>query len=299
MKSYRPSRKAPLSGLLLLILFVLVGGIVIGGILFAASRIIYLVVLFPVIAGFVAGTVMTVGVLQGKIRNPFIAIVFSLAMGIVIYGTYFYGKYLIFQQVAYDTLVKQSGKNVDRATALDLFDKLVLQPETGSTGFVGFVKFAAKAGIQISPVASSSSSTTPLTGAGAYIYWGVEMAIIAVIAAGIAGTQARKPFSEDCNEWYSAARSVGSVVPTGVNDFLVALRSGNFAQARTFMGNQIFTLPRVGVEVLRSPSCPTADLVLKVDLATRRNRNSINHKTLALGLISPQEFSELTGHPIT
>lgn len=61
-----------------------------------------------------------------------------------------------------------------RSKPVDLDDEL--REETGSTGFIGFLKLVAKSGVSIS---RRGSDGAPITGMGVWILWLVELMVVA------------------------------------------------------------------------------------------------------------------------
>ena len=81
MRPYRPSNKAPLLGIMVLVIYTLVGAITLGAIVFGVSQIIYLIALFPLIIGAIGGAIVAAAVKRGKVRNSAVAILFAVLSG--------------------------------------------------------------------------------------------------------------------------------------------------------------------------------------------------------------------------
>ena len=185
---------------LLLILGIISAG-ALGGILWAVDNYLnfYLVVAFPLLAGALAGGLLVLGVRSGKVRSPFLAALIGLLTGVLIFGVYHFATYYVtFRGAVRDVYVEDVGKAPSDAE-LDQYINKGLQRNTGDTGFIGYLKFAAQEGMTItnSTYSSSSSSDIDLKDQWVWVYWGVELLLAGGVAAILASGEAKQPFDED------------------------------------------------------------------------------------------------------
>lgn len=198
MRAYRPSRRAPLFGLMMMLVLGAIAAVAVGMALWAAENFIglYLILVFPGIASFLLGGVLAFGVRVGKVRSPFIAVVIAILAGVLTMFVYhFAGYYITFRGEVRSVMIEQGSPNPTDRDVDDLVD-LVLLDEVGQTGFIGYMQLIAREGISITRATSSSSSGVPITGAGVWIYWVVEVLIVVGISAVIVGNAASHPFNE-------------------------------------------------------------------------------------------------------
>src|SRR5260221_9248581 len=185
--------KVPLFGLILLIFVSVAGAVAIGAITAAIERYLhfYLILVFALIEGLLAGGAVVLAMRVGKVRSKFVAVIFGILAGLITYGTYWYGDYYLFkQQVAND----RAGSS--RQQSDELVDTFFMT-ETGQPGVVGFLMYQAKEGFGItsSSYAGSSARTTDLTlkETTAYGYYAVELLAICLISVASAFRAAGTP----------------------------------------------------------------------------------------------------------
>jgi hypothetical protein len=294
VKPYRPSGRIPFGGLIGLILATSIGSVVIGGLVFAVSHFIYLIVLFPFLMGALGGGILIWVVSSSKIRSPIIAGLFGLLMGVGIIGVNRFAEYYIdFRNGAREAIVEESGDNITDQE-LDEFIDFVLEDETGSTGFIGYLKYSASLGTTITRTASSSSSPLTLDETATWVYWGVELLIVAGVAAAMAFNAARKPFNEDAGDWYSPlGQWVGSVDWKARKEFYRNVQGGDANAAFRMVTTQALPAPRVDVFVLSSPNAPTSESILDIK-EIRMNRRRELPADKMKRLLSPNDLNFLT-----
>jgi hypothetical protein len=291
MRPYRASNKAPFSSLFLLLIVALVAGAALGGILFAVEYYtsFYLVLLFPVLAGFLAGGALAWAVRAGKVRSPFVAAFFGLVAGLVILATYHAASYFIgFRSDVREALVEQGEENISDVD-LDAFIDTNLKREYGEGGFIGFLRLAADEGFSITRTASSSSSGIDLQGDAVWIYWGVEL-VIAMIAAAVAARGAAvQPFDESSGEWYEGAELVGRASNKARKDLLNAFKDGRYPEAGRMLTRGEMKYPAIEVTTRRSPDRSAQDIYVAVNYVQRQGRSS----AIKTGIVSPSELDML------
>lgn len=311
MRDYKPSNLLAPQGILFLLVAVIVGGVAIGLITYFVSTLIYLIILFPLVIGAVAGGVIAGAVIIGKVRSPMGAAIFGLLIAVVLYGTYRYAEYEIgFEDDMHDAYIDDLRNRVPAGASMsdeqleEQLDTLLealgaesaadfeLKEATGSTGFGAFIEYSADLGVTFNRASSSSDSGLNISGTGAYIYWAIELLVIAGIAAAIGYGRASAPFSEETKEWFGKDEYVATIPPDAVAQYYQLLKDGNYQAAGQMMvAASNAPPPRVDVMVKRVAS-PTADLVLVIKKLTPK-KNRVDTDDLHTGLLSPSEFSQL------
>lgn len=289
IKAYRPGGKVPILGVIWLTLLAVVGGVAMGGLVFLVSRFIYVPLLFPLGMGVSGGGLVAMIVKKRKLSNPLVAGGFGLLIGLVIYGTYQYVGYLIFRQEGLDVLAGQvSDEHISQ-----VFD-LIMVEETGSPGFLGYLRWTARAGMTITILIGRAFPLGfTLKSIGVWLYWLIELGLAVGPAAFFAYEAASKPFCHSCQRWYGLSEYIGDVAAVSSGCFLELLEAGNFAQAgkliikeeETFLGN---------LEVkVRLCSCSVSDIVLEVARPDLVAQNRLKRTCVLRGMISPQQYADL------
>jgi hypothetical protein len=169
---YAPDGAGPVGGFFALLGLTLLAGAVIGAIAGMIHLVFYLVLIFPIIMGFALGGAALGAVVLGKVRNRLVAALAGLLGGCVcIIAMHFIGYLFVLSK----------------------------SPEPFSFG--QYIHAAATSGVTISSSRSSSSKPMNLGYVGSFIYWFLELAIVAGIAAGVPVVRAGQPFCEECDSW--------------------------------------------------------------------------------------------------
>jgi hypothetical protein len=285
MRNYKPSNIAPSQGVAILAASSLVSGVAIGGATAFLGKFIYFIVLFPLGMGFATGSILGFAVKKGKIRSPIKALGLGLLGGIVTYGALMYGQYMNFQQE-----IITEYKITDKTLANEEINAF-LQQETGSSGFVGFVKISAKEGITIS---GRGSSKITIKDNFVYLLWLLELGVVGFLAASIPFKSASEPFNEDGNEWYGAIKLVGSATEESRDELIRLLNMDDIAGASALLSSQTdMPTPRVDVY---SQSCATAtfsDSVITVNYVSTNAKKQLEVKEILTGLVSESQRSQL------
>jgi hypothetical protein len=289
MKLYQPSNKVPGSGYTWLVLTALIGGLAIGGATFAVSRLIYLIVLFPLAMGFGGGFLQAYAVKMGRVRNPAIATGFGLLTGLAIYGTLNFSNYLAARGQAAEE-IKKSLATSDAAQIDRIIDENILENQ----GFWGFMKISAQEGVSIGRAARSSGSSLVLKNEWAWGYWAIELVAIAGIAAFMAFAVANDPFCEESNEWYLPQTLIGSVPQAESENFLTLIKNDNFVKAGALIDPQNQSpIPNLAVHLRRSPGSNMNDLILEASRTSLDKKGNVSSKVAIQGMISPSQYAQL------
>lgn len=140
---------------------------------------IYLVVIFPIIAGSILGHIIYRNAIDLKIKQWSWLLLVSLMSAFVLYWMYQYGRYFTFQAIAaYKLLGGFSNQDIN-ATKQVL--EIAFIEETGHGGFIGYLSFVAQKGISIGKIISSSKLT--LKGWLVWFYWLAEFGLVAYFTA--------------------------------------------------------------------------------------------------------------------
>ncbi len=288
MRTYQPSNIAPSQGVAILALSSLVSGAAIGGATAFISKFIYFIVLFPIGMGFATGAVMGFAVKKGKIRNPITALGLGVLGGLVTYGSLMYGQYINFQKEVETTIERDYGVT-DKNQAREQINGFLRQ-ETGSSGFVGFLKMSAKEGITISRRGSSFQIKDNF----AYFLWLIELGIVGFLAASMPFKSANEPFNEEANEWYGEKQWVGSATDESKDQLISLLNMDDMSGAAALLSSQTdLPTPRIDVYSQSCAGVPFSDSVVTVSYVSTNAKKQLEFKELLTGLVSESQRSQL------
>ena len=294
MQKYRASNRMSFGGFILLLVLAIISAAALGGILFAVDYYLhfYLILIFPMFAGAIAGGLLVRGVYSAKVRSPLIAGLVGLICGVLMFGVYHFASYYVgFRTDMRAAYVENVGKQPTDAQ----FDKaldLLLEDEVGATGIMGYFKLLAKEGITITSTSSyaSTSKGQTLKDNLVWAYWGVEILLAGLFAAFIAGRAAGEPFNEDANEWYGPAVRFAAATGKSRKELVNAFKDGNFQQAGMLLTQQDIKYPRIDVNLRRSKDGGTSqDTFVQLMYSQRRGRSS----AIKSGMISSSDFESL------
>lgn len=296
MQPYKPSNKAPLTGVLLLFFLSIICGILLGLLTFAISNFIYLILLFPMGLGLIGGIITSVGVDKGKVRSPILGGLFGLLLGLLIYGSFRYAEYDYFRKEGQEMLLQEMEQELgysDVEVANDFIDEVLIE-ETGSKGFLGFLKLTANEGTSFERLFRSQS--IELGAALTWIYWFVELIIIAGVSMFLGHGAAIRPFCETCQEWFKPKRYLGSVEPENSKTLIQAIQSENFTEVGMLMEEDAVA-PCMNVSV-QECQCEVSDSILVIDRASINRKGKVETKTILNGFITPSQRAILTEYEV-
>jgi len=196
---YRPDRGfTPTNSALLLGIF-LGAGTVLGIIAFYVSKMIWLVMVFPVLIGAILGGIGIWVVKRHKIRHPALAGVAGFLGGCLAMLAMHYAEYLEFRSQVQPIVAPFLQLPDDMREALRAAGPRA-QPLKMYESFFGFMDGAAEIGVEIKSTRGGGKETN-LGYVGSWIYWGLEVLIIAGISFAMVRSKASEPFCTDCGTW--------------------------------------------------------------------------------------------------
>ena len=194
VQPYVPDGNFPPLGLALTLGGGLAAAVLVGFLASVIGQWFYLVILFPCLIGLALGGVGMAFIKAGKLRNPLFAGIAAALSGIMAMGTMHYVNYQRFV----DTMAK----------ALDVAPAEVEE----HFSFAKYIDSMATEGVTLSRAAHNDKGMN-LGYVGSYIYWLVEMAVVAGIAWAMMRTTASAPFCVGCNSWKNERRVAMITVP--------------------------------------------------------------------------------------
>jgi len=257
-QKYKPSGEFSFGGVFLAIIIASLGGIAIGGLAHLVGRLIYLIVLFPLVMGFLGSMVVGIAIHSGKCRNIALATFIGIIGGVNIYASMHYFDYLHFRAEFEKAVTKQDfAIDVEKEDAGSLVDIFLLS-ETGSQGIVGYMKYMAHQGVSIGRGGRNGINIGKV---GTYIYWLVECIIIVFLAL-LGAKTANDPFCSRCDKWYEEKQ-----ITTTDWGTVAAIESAIDARKYDLIPGLVKTpngVPYGILEGMICPKCSESDTIFKV-----------------------------------
>lgn len=256
--TYKPSGKAPISGIIFLLIATTILGILTGLIASGIAQFVYLIIVFPIF-------MITIGVgivgkvsQWGKIRNQLVIAFFGLWVGMLIYGSYWTGEYLFLVEDFYQEYRE------DNYTRFDALDEVGvgLENDTGYPHVIGYILWSIEGGLELISGNVGSEASYELNPQQTAIYWGVEAMAVILLTGIFAYISGNKPFSESCDQWYSHAESefLGYVLNENGKTFIEHLRAQNLEQAASFVNMEGGNTELFAYSI---PNCSNDEILLK------------------------------------
>jgi hypothetical protein len=168
------------------LLIIGLGGLILGGVAYLVSKLIWIVLLFPLILAKIASVLMIMNMRKSKIHSAFVGFFFGIVLGLLIYGSFFYFSYLEFRSELRNELVTQLGQdgyNADKQQIEEFIDQGTIEL-TGQPGFIGYIILLDQEGVSVGLVRTGRTDAN-LGSALTWVYWIIELVII--IGGGVFG----------------------------------------------------------------------------------------------------------------
>jgi hypothetical protein len=282
MEQYRHSRRVSILGLGLLTLSWVIGGPVIGGLAYAASQLIYLPLVFPSLMGAGGGRLVAWAVTKGKTLNSVVIVLACVLFALSAYGSLHYGGYSAFRREFRQYMANSLEPNNGRVsvTVADQWVDWMVAGQTGSKGFLGYLKLQSQAGITFSHIFDFTSTGEEafglsLTGGAVWLYLLVETGVIAYTALSAARTATSAPFCEHCELWYPPGSHIGTVSDEMTDEFMDSLSAGSLESAAAMVVQHGVDPPSLELYLTVCPGCGTGVLTVSRNSVDRRGRQQL------------------------
>lgn len=241
-QKYQSDNGMNLAGVALMVVLEVAAGVLLGAVASLISRLFYLILIFPVAIGMGVGLAGMAGVNIGKVRNVFVTGLIGFVGGCVAMFAMHYADYLH----ALDQLPQELHSHVS---------------------FFDYLDATAEQGVSIGR-ATSSSKGMNLGYIGTYIYYVVEVLIVAVISLIVGIAAAAAPFCSRCNTWKSQYKLGHLENPA--DEAAEAVRDGELHALQPSLAASSFTQFIVHV----CPNCRAeAPIDVKIQRLTRNEKN--------------------------
>jgi len=258
---YVPDGGFSVLGLVMLFVGLGIAGLVMGVITFYVSKLIYFILIFPMLIRFAVGGIGAFLVKRGKVRSPWVAGAAGLLAGILAMMTVHFLQYREFMEereamIQKDPLFKNAGKGGRKLLLLGAGADIKRRMDVES--FPDYIDCAAHEGVTIQHGAGRQGGMN-LGYYGTYIYWIVETLIVACIVFGMTRKPAQEPFCTLTNDWKIARCGDNFQVPIEVGSATAAaaLKEGDLgklAEIKAQGANSTGQTEPVRLYVLASPN---------------------------------------------
>lgn len=211
VSEYRPDGGASASGARITFVVLALAGAALGYAAHWVAQLFWLVLVFPAAIGAVLGFAGMWSVKRGRVRHPMIGGLAGLFGGLLAMGVMHYADYAAFRSKAADLpqeLRELAAKSPEEQALLierDLVPEERRQLDdllrlVAADSFFKFMDAEARQGVEINNTHGSSRGLN-LGYYGSYIYWIVEILIVAVITFFIVREATSAPFCVPCDRW--------------------------------------------------------------------------------------------------
>jgi hypothetical protein len=293
MRPYQTNSEITPTGIRTALLMGLGAAVAMGFVLYALEHYVhlYLVVMFPLLAGAAVGLALARGIYLGKVRHLAVATALGVICGLSLMLAYHTFSY----QIGFKDEFRQQFPGIPESQIVPMSDE-ILQARTGQTGFLGFMSLQAKQGMTLTRSVGSDSSPISFDGPWVFAFYALEMLIATWMVLAFARRQTLEPFDEPTQRWYGKAKWLFNVPVASQKNLLEALNAAKLEEASRFSALPVLPAPRLDVSLRTAEGGNPNDMVLEVKRLQLNNRP--NSATLIKRyLISPAELEALLRVP--
>lgn len=278
-----PARPAVTPASFLQLLPVLPVAILIGIVYHFIAQYLDLLILFPLVVGACVGGVLASLAKKHKVRSKFVLCAFAIAGGLLSFGARWAGD--AFQ--AREEFISSSASQLSNGNAaLEAKAQTFLRNTYPPAKFLPlYLQAVAKQGMTISSHGSSSSNA-PITGTAFWVFVLADALIMCGTATAIAWGQATSPFCLGCDSWYGTEMTVSRLHLNQAGEAANMAKSGNWTGLGELRSEGATEKSYCDVLLSKCPSCSTGKLTVK-----SRSNNSV--KTLWSNAVSPADTRKL------
>lgn len=290
LRPYRADGGYEITGLTISLVGGMVAAAVAGFLAHLISQWVYLILIFPVAIGFGVGFVGARAAKWFRVRSPWAAGLAGLLAGVSAMLCMHY-----FDYQASRSQVAELSPEVQALYQLppDQFKEFVnnnveaKEQESANAEYAlyhaeslsAYMDAQARQGVELKRVGGSDSGGMNLGYVGSFIYWIVEVLMVALVSAGVMKVQAAEPYCRRCGAW-KRQQKLGTM-GTDPAAALAAVNSGDTALIRACARSG------PGPTELITYSCPTCpqscevDAKLQVIIPPKKKKEKPTLKTIA------------------
>lgn len=216
IKPYQPDGGFEIPGVMMLLSALAIAGAALGFLAHWASNYFYLIILFPLLIGFVLGTIGMRMVRQGRVRNPWMGGLAGFAGGILAMFMMHYFDYQEFKsniatlpphvkEIARLPLELQRASLKEGLTSQEAKEAMLVLQAANVRNMLDYMNYAAQQGVELKSTSGSSKTRGMNLGfVGSYIYWVIEVLIVAGMTYALVRSSAAEPYCAKCGKWKQA-----------------------------------------------------------------------------------------------
>lgn len=217
-RPYRPCGGFSLNGLVILTAIICLAGALVGFLAGFIGHYFFVIVLYPIVMGFVIGAAGAFGVKTGRVRRPIVCGIAGLLGSCVSVAVMHFTAYYQFESGLKNVPqeIREVARNLNQAKARlkefprdvqDAINKLSRDEESRRAlavdGLFSFIDYRARQGVEIGRMRRGRKPPN-LGYTGSYVYWGCELLVIAGLAFGVMQGASGEPFCARCDNWKSS-----------------------------------------------------------------------------------------------
>lgn len=287
VKPWQPDGGFTTNGLITMLGVMFVAGAAIGFAAHFIANYFYLIILFPVAIGFALGWLGVRLVKYANLRNPLLGGLAGFVGGaaaMMMMHYFDYNQFRTAQAAAIqenphlrevrDATPAQRDEIVAAESPEDRADVRAYLDALAVRNFAGFMDYSARQGVELK---KGSGKGLNLGYVGTYIYWVVELLIVAGITFAMVRGQTTEPFCTDCSVWKPFRRlgafgdspeSALAGVTGGDVNALAAAKPGSINSP-------------LELHVAECANCKRADANVKLELLSTNEKGQVERKVLA------------------
>jgi hypothetical protein len=296
MKPYSSQNHLTAKGLILLGIGSIPLGLICGVLAYFISNFIYFVVVFPLVIGGATTFIYSKLLQMTKVRHSIISAVFGIVTGLSVAVAFYGTPYLALRSKIIANY--QEKYHMDAIRASTAFDSVLIQ-ETGSSGFIGYMKLRASEGdeytnyliVNSMPIQLFSFS---LKSTGAWLYWLLEIILFTFPVAWLGYGVGKRLFNKSANDWYNLYSSqIGSVRLEDKERLLAYFQTNDFSGiSHLIVPEGEIKHPVLEIYKQRSNN-KKGDILLSVKQTYRKNQSSVKRTLLNQWEIPQIEFESI------
>lgn len=264
------------------VLFSIVSALTIGLVIGAVGTFVYLVIIFPVVVGFLGGKMITDNAKYTRVRNASLIRWTGIISAVVIFVTIFFIRFVGEQVKIAWVFGGLSDENLKVANIVVNYE---LEQQTGHTGFVGYVLFKAKQGVFIGRMLRDNAfNLGPIF---TWLYWLAEVSVIAFIMAYTSREISQTPFCENCNTWYEGKGHIGGIPLVRELEVMNLIRRHEYDSIGKMLEENV-NVPGLELYLQSCKTCEKSDSFLTVS-KTRMDKGRLVFADLLNNALAPRE----------
>lgn len=284
MKLYLAPNRIPVFGMVLLIVGSVFLGIAIGVLAYFVSNLIYYIFAFSLVVGG-ATMIAYYKLLQfAKVRHSIIAALMGLITGLLVALAYYATPYWILRNEFITNAQQNYHVSAEKASAA--FDKILVE-ETGTGGFIGYMKLRAKEGDQFTNYVVENGMpihefSFTLKSTWAWLYWLLETVFFSIPTAWIGYDVGKRAFSESGNDWYNPLPRQICAIPLESKEKTLSLLKGDSLQeiSELAIAEEKIAHPMIEIYEQRNNN-KKGDILLSVKQTYRNAKDKIKRNVIA------------------